>query len=95
MARTTAVVENGYNIYASPGAVAQHGGKLKIYVCNECGLQVVWVESKKKPGKFYLANVRRGQSGGRFYMGHDLHKCEEEKARLDKYVALIEGSEEE
>lgn len=92
MSRTTAIVENGSEIYASSGAVRQHDGKLKIYQCNECHGQVVWVTSKKT-GKFYLVNVRHGaESGARFYMGHDIHKCSEVKDYGDKIVAMIEGT---
>jgi hypothetical protein len=77
MSATTAIVESGFNVYASAGAVAQHGGKLKIYVHNACGEQVVWCQSQKT-GRFYLVNVRQGASEWRprFYMGHDLHKCQ-------------------
>ncbi len=74
MAKTHAVVENGNNVFAGPGAVNQNGGSLKIMGCNDCHEQVVWCKSKRT-GRFYLVNIRRNYNGARFYMGHDIHKC--------------------
>jgi hypothetical protein len=91
MSRTTAIIENGHNVYASTGAVGQHGGKLKIMECNECHRQVVWVESKRT-GRFYLCNVREsnGDLRWRYYRGDDVHDCEKEKAYSAKIQAQIE-----
>jgi hypothetical protein len=81
MARTTAWTdERGNNAWANTGAVGQHDGSLKIMVCNTCGDQVVWATSKKT-GRYYLVNIRSSYHGGRFYMGHDVHKCDEVMAR--------------
>lgn len=71
-AQTRAVIENGNTVYATPGAVNQKGGSLKIMWHNECGEQVVWVTSQRT-GRFYLVNVRENYNGARFYMGHDIH----------------------
>jgi predicted nucleic acid-binding protein len=60
------------NGYASPGAVNQHGGRLPVYVCNACGREVVWCESKRT-GRKYLANVTHGYHDQRFYMGNNVH----------------------
>jgi hypothetical protein len=94
MSRTTAIIENGHNVYASTGAVGQHGGKLKIMECNECHRQVVWVESKRT-GRFYLCNVRESQSESRwrYYMGHDVHDCEKEKAYSAKIAEAFDAEE--
>jgi hypothetical protein len=61
-------------IYATPGAVDQHGGALPIYVCNGCGLDVVWCTSRRT-GRKYLVTVSRGYRGARFYAGHNVHEC--------------------
>lgn len=61
-------------IYATSGAVAQHGGSLPIYICNACGADVVWCESKRT-GRKYLVTVTRGRNGARFYAGHNIHRC--------------------
>ncbi len=58
--------------YAGEGGVRQHGGSLPVYVCNTCGSEVVWAESKRT-GRKYLVNVSYGQKGQRFYMGHNVH----------------------
>ena len=65
--------------FVSPGAVAQHGGKLPAYVCNTCHAEVVWVESKRT-GKHYLVDVSYGQSQNRFYIGRNFHDCEKKLA---------------
>lgn len=61
-------------VYAGPGAVRQHGGKLPIYVCNTCGMDVVWVESKTT-GRKYLVTISHGANGHRFYIGANVHDC--------------------
>ena len=67
--------------FASAGAVRQHGGSLPVYVCNACGDEVVWAESKRT-GRKYLVTVRTGYHGQRFYVGSDLHPrdCVEQRA---------------
>jgi hypothetical protein len=96
MSRTTAIIENGHNVYASTGAVGQHGGKLKIMECNECHRQVVWVESKRT-GRFYLCNVREsnGDLRWRYYRGDDVHDCEKEKAYSAKIAESIAAQDKE
>lgn len=91
MSKTTAVFENGHNVYASTGGVAQSGGKLKIMECNDCHHEVVWVKSQKT-GRFYLVNVRKNHNGARYYAGNDVHKCQEEQERDDKLVAWMEAA---
>lgn len=75
-------------IYASTGAVNQVGGKLPIYVCNDCGRDVVWAESRKT-GRKYLANVSRGYSGARFYIAANLHRCDAPGFVNGKYDSSI------
>lgn len=70
--------------WATTGAVNQHGGSLRVYICNSCGDEVVWVESKRT-GRHYLCNVRRGYHSQRFYIGSDIHPrdCrEQQQARI-------------
>lgn len=62
--------------FASQGAVRQHGGALPIYICNTCHREVVWAESRRT-GRKYLANVKRGYLGQRYYIGSDLHRKED------------------
>lgn len=73
MARTTAQTNptTGQPIYVGDGAVAQQGPK-KLYTCNACGGDVVWLESKRT-GKVYLASVYRGQVA-RYYVSKP-HVC--------------------
>lgn len=61
MARTTAQTNpaTGQPIYVGEGAVRQQGSK-KLYSCNTCHRDVVWLESKRT-GKMYLADVHRGE----------------------------------
>lgn len=60
MARTTAQQdERGRPVYVGEGAVRQQGSK-KLYECNTCHRDVVWLESKRT-GKVYLASVYRGE----------------------------------
>lgn len=59
MTKTSAAQDqNGRPVYVTEGAVRQQGTK-KMYVCNTCHRDVVWLESKRT-GKFYLADVYRG-----------------------------------
>lgn len=60
--------------YASVGAVAQRGGSLPVYICNTCGSEVAWATSSRT-GRKYLANVRRGQAGQRYYIAASVHDC--------------------
>lgn len=61
-------------VWANGGAVAQHDGKLPIYICNDCGREVVWATSART-GRKYLANISRGANGFRFYIGANIHQC--------------------
>lgn len=70
--------------YVSPGAVAQHGGKLPAYACNTCNSEVVWVESKKT-GKHYLVDVSYGYNHNRYYVGRNFHDCEKVLARRKSF----------
>lgn len=72
MARTTAEQdEKGCPVYVSEGAVRQQGSK-KLYRCNTCQREVVWLESKRT-GKVYLASVWSGQVS-RYYVSQP-HVC--------------------
>lgn len=73
MARTTAVLNpaNGAPIYVGQGAVAQQGNR-KLYTCNTCSREVVWLESKRT-GKMYLADVYNGEVA-RYYISKP-HQC--------------------
>lgn len=70
--KLTAVIENGFHMYAGDGAVAQDG-KLAMYTCACNGQTVVWATSRKT-GKKYLVNTTRGAAGQRFYMKNMIHK---------------------
>lgn len=65
-------------IWATGGAVNQHDGKLPIYVCNACGMDVVWATSKRT-GRKYLVNISHGANGFRFYIGANIHRCAADK----------------
>jgi hypothetical protein len=84
-------------MYAGPGAVRQHEGKLPIYVCNDCGREVVWATSAKT-GRKYLANISHGAQGARFYIGANVHECDRSRtpeAILDREIdAEIKAAEE-
>lgn len=77
-------------MFASPGAVNQRGGKLPIYVCNTCENEVVWVESSRT-GRKYLVNTLRGYHGQRFYIGANVHKCEQIMAERTSRTAEAEA----
>jgi hypothetical protein len=62
--------------YASPGAVNQHGGNLPIKRCKRCGNEIVWATSKRT-GRAYPVDVSHGEMGQRFYIGSNIHKCQE------------------
>lgn len=75
-------------IWATGGAVAQHDGKLPIYVCDDCGRDVVWATSKRT-GRKYLVTVSRGYLDQRFYMGQNVHRCDRSRtpeARLAREI---------
>jgi hypothetical protein len=76
--------------FASEGAVRQNGGSLPIYICSECGADVVWVESKRT-GRKYLANISRAYNGGRFYIGANIHQDDPTDPRTKSYFAALEG----
>lgn len=86
MARTHRSPDKGY---ASTGAVRQHAGSLPVYICNTCGREVVWVESKRT-GKPYLVTVTRGYLDQRFYMGHNVHPrdCTADDRKVERYQAI-------
>lgn len=72
MARTTAVLsDHNRPIYVGEGAVAQQGNR-KLYECNDCHREVVWLESKRT-GKMYLADVYKGNVA-RYYVSKP-HNC--------------------
>ena len=89
--RTTAQVnpENGRPIYVGEGAVRQQGSK-KLYECNTCHRDVVWLTSKRT-GKVYLASVYSGEVS-RYYVSQP-HVCktpEPQPAPLaNTYVAPV------
>lgn len=72
--------------YASQGAVNQNGGSLPVSTCKRCGNEVVWVTSKRT-GKRYLVNVSIGYRDQRFYMGHNIHRCDEILAAREQAAA--------
>lgn len=105
MARTTAVLRDGRPIYVGDGAVRQQGPK-KLYECNTCGRDVVWLESKRT-GKVYLAGVWAGEAS-RYYVSKP-HECKPRytppvpvlspheaayKALTDKFIARKLGRDE-
>lgn len=71
--RTTAYLDPATKrpVYVGEGAVRQQGAK-KLYECNACGREVVWLESKRT-GKVYLASVYRGEVA-RYYVSQP-HVC--------------------
>lgn len=84
-------------MYASQGAVRQHEGSLPIYVCNDCGREVVWATSSKT-GRKYLANVSTGYLGQRFYIGASVHRCDRsrtpealEAREIDREIAAAQA----
>jgi hypothetical protein len=75
--RTTKVINNGHPVYVSTGAVRGHsGGTATLHVCNGCQGEVVWATSART-GRRYLCNVRTAANDGRYFMGNDLHSCNE------------------
>ena len=75
--------------FATAGAVAQHGGTLPVYICNPCGKEVVWCESKRT-GRKYLVTVRRGHLDQRFYIGSQIHECAMEGDKAVKNAEIVE-----
>jgi hypothetical protein len=74
-------------VYATPGGVNQHDGKLPIRTCDRCGRDIVFPTSRRT-GKRYPVTVSRNSMGARFYMGHNLHgrdcgeRAEAERAEM-------------
>lgn len=62
--------------YASQGAVRQNGGSLPIRYCRTCHREIVWCESKRT-GKSYPVNVTYGYNHNAFYIGANIHRCED------------------
>ena len=97
MARTRLSDER---IWIGPGGVRQTGGSLPLYICNGCGREVVWAESRTT-GRKYLANVFTGSGvyRTRYYIGASLHtveSCEAIVARrieedLDREIAAADA----
>lgn len=80
--------------FAGEGAQRQDGS-LPIYICNTCGKEVVWAESRRT-GRKYLVSVQRGYKGQRFYaksaphprdcgerMQAEIDRIEAEEARIE------------
>lgn len=77
--------------FAGPGAVAGQGAALPIYICNGCGHDVVWAESKRT-GRHYLASVSTGRQGQRYYIGANVHNCEDAEAKQHRQeIAQLEA----
>ena len=74
--------------YCGEGAVRQDGD-LPIYDCLTCGAEVVWATSRKT-GRKYLVNVSVGESGRRFYMKQNVHRCADKLALDAEYQASID-----
>ena len=70
--------------YASGGAVAQDG-MLPVKHCKRCdeagfpGQEIVWATSKRT-GRAYPVNVTHGYHDQKFYMKHNVHKCDQVQA---------------
>lgn len=79
-ARTRRSPDRGY---ASVGAVRQGGGSLPTYFCNRDNTEVVWATSART-GRKYLANVSYGYKNQRYYIGANVHKCDEVLARREQ-----------
>lgn len=79
MGTTPVLTASGSQAYATGGAVNQQGHR-PVRACGTCGREVVWLESKKT-GRRYLANVSRGYLDQRFYVGRDIHRCQDQIER--------------
>ncbi len=79
-ARTRRSPDRGY---ATVGAVRQNGGSLPTYFCNRDNTEVVWATSART-GRKYLANVSYGYKNQRYYVGANVHKCDEVLARREQ-----------
>lgn len=62
------------------------GGALPIYICNMCGRDVVWCTSVST-GRKYLVDVTAGAVGQRFYVGGNLHECDERQSDAAQAIA--------
>lgn len=86
--------EFGSYIPVSTGAVRGHsGGDTNLYLCNTCHGDVVWATSKRT-GRKYLCNARSAYNGSWFFMGNDLHKCDEvlaQRKAADKVAAQVQA----
>ncbi len=70
--------------FASPGAVKAQGETLPVYICNGCQSEVVWAESKRT-GRRYLVSVSTGRSGQRYFIGANVHKCEDAESKQRRH----------
>jgi hypothetical protein len=87
------VRENGYPISVSTGGVRGHsGGDTNLYICNTCQSEVVWATSART-GRRYLCNVRRSYNDGRFFMGNDLHNCNEVITERDRVTDHLRNAD--
>lgn len=77
--------------FAGPGSVGAQGAPLPIYICSLCSRDVVWVESKRT-GRHYLVTVSTGRAGQRYYIGANVHKCEDAEAKQRRQdIAQLEA----
>jgi hypothetical protein len=87
MTRTTRVPHR----FVSPGGVRQTGGDLPLYVCNDCGREVVWAESRRT-GRRYLANVVTSfRSGRSYYVGAVVHEHDPNDRNTRSYHEALEA----
>jgi hypothetical protein len=81
---------------ATPGAVRnQTGGTLPVYVCNACDTHVVWATSART-GRRYLCDVSYGYHGQAFYIGRNVHRCDNVLAQREAHreAAITEARDE-
>lgn len=88
MSKTTKATGNRAG-FAGVGAVRQSSGSLPIYICNECGADVVWAESKRT-GRKYLVTVSVGYKGQRFYVGANVHSDDLTSPGTKTYWEVLE-----
>lgn len=87
--RTVKVTDqSGRPVWVGDGAVDQ-GGSVKLYRCTTCNDEVVWAKSSRT-GRHYLVNVSVGYRGQRFYMKHNVHRCEDRLSAVAEQVAADE-----
>lgn len=73
--------------YASNGAVSQEGS-LPVVTCRRCGMDIVWVESRKT-GKKYPVNVSNyHRSDALYYRKDHVHQCTQDEQ--ERYAARQE-----